>query len=71
MTPPRTLSELAALRLRDGVKAARLDLEQQGTLPPATWDELEARLEDLIETLPEEPLVMRSPRRIGGLRVAS
>jgi hypothetical protein len=67
---PRSASEVAALRLRDGVKAARLVYEQAGRVPPDTWLELEARLEDLIATLPEEPLVVRSPRRIG-LRVVT
>jgi hypothetical protein len=64
---PRSLNELAALRLKEGVRQARLDLDQRGQVPPETWVELDARIDDLIDTLPEEPLTMRHPRRIADL----
>jgi hypothetical protein len=62
---PRNLNELAALRLRDGLAEGRAELERDGHVSPETWAEIDARVDDLIDTLPAEPAIMRSPRRLG------
>jgi hypothetical protein len=55
VTRPRGALELASLRLKDALGAARRDLERDGSpLPRETWDEIDRRLDDMIGLLPRE-----------------